>query len=118
MTNNKSRLRITIRGAVQGVGFRPFIYRLATELKLLGWVNNSAQGVFIEVEGSREKLENFLLRIEREKPARSHIQSLESSWLDLVNYPNFEIRPSVSGEKNCCHITRYCYLSRLFKRNF
>ncbi|OKH33578.1 carbamoyltransferase HypF [[Phormidium ambiguum] IAM M-71] len=99
MTNNKYRLRITIRGAVQGVGFRPFIYRLATELQLLGWVNNSAQGVFIEVESSREKLESFLLRIEGEKPARSHIQSLESSWLDLVNYSNFEIRPSVSGEK-------------------
>ena len=95
----KQRLRLTIRGAVQGVGFRPFIYKLATELKLTGWVNNSASGVFVEVEGSREILEKFLHRIEPEKPPRSHIHSLEPSWLDTVNYTNFEIRPSVDGEK-------------------
>ena len=95
----KQRLRLTIRGAVQGVGFRPFIYKLATELKLTGWVNNSASGVFVEVEGSREVLETFLQRLEPEKPPRSHIHSLEPSWLDAVNYPNFEIRPSVDGEK-------------------
>ena len=45
------RLRVTIRGAVQGVGFRPFVYRLATNLGLAGWVSNTAQGLFIEVEG-------------------------------------------------------------------
>jgi hydrogenase maturation protein HypF len=44
------RARLAIRGAVQGVGFRPFVYRLATELGLAGWVNNSSQGVFVEVE--------------------------------------------------------------------
>jgi hydrogenase maturation protein HypF len=59
------RLRIAIRGAVQGVGFRPFIYRLATELGVSGWVNNSPQGVFIEVEGDKERLERFLLRVEK-----------------------------------------------------
>ncbi|HEY9853606.1 MAG TPA: carbamoyltransferase HypF [Leptolyngbyaceae cyanobacterium] len=95
----KQRLRLTIRGAVQGVGFRPFVYRLATKLQLTGWVNNSSQGVFIEVEGEREKLADFLQRISQEKPPRSHIQSLESSWLDSVNYTNFEIRASESGEK-------------------
>jgi hydrogenase maturation protein HypF len=58
------RLRLSVRGAVQGVGFRPFIYRLATELGLAGWVQNSAQGVFIEVEGSQRRLNEFLLRIE------------------------------------------------------
>ena len=63
-----TRLHITIRGAVQGVGFRPFIYRLATELRLAGWVANSPQGVFLEVEGEKSVLENFLVRIEKEKP--------------------------------------------------
>src|SRR5512144_1556927 len=53
------RLRISIRGAVQGVGFRPFIYRLATEARLAGWVNNSAQGVLVEVEGAQHKLESL-----------------------------------------------------------
>ena len=94
------RLRLAIRGAVQGVGFRPFIYRLATELGLAGWVNNSPQGVFIEVEGGKERLDSFLLRIEKEKPSRSFIQSLESSFLDPKGYPAFEIRESDdSGEK-------------------
>ncbi len=94
------RLRITIRGAVQGVGFRPFIYRLATEFGLKGWVNNSPQGVFIEAEGIPEKLKKFLLRIETDKPPRSSIQSLESSYLDPVDYKKFEIKPSEeAGEK-------------------
>jgi hydrogenase maturation protein HypF len=93
------RLRVTIQGAVQGVGFRPFIYRLATNLNLVGWVNNSTIGVVIEVEGNQSQLENFLLRIEKEKPARSHIQNLEASWLDPVGYDSFEIRSSTGGEK-------------------
>ncbi len=53
-TTETVRLRIAIRGAVQGVGFRPFIFRLAGRWELRGWVNNSNQGVFIEVEGKRE----------------------------------------------------------------
>src|SRR5262245_30526103 len=88
------RLKLAVRGAVQGVGFRPFIFRLAKELRLDGWVNNSPQGVFIEVEGPRQDLEAFLLRVEAEKPARSSIQSLEASWLDAIGYSGFEIRPS------------------------
>ncbi len=91
------RLKLTVRGAVQGVGFRPFVHRLATKLGLAGWVNNSPQGVFIEVEGPRAELEKFLLRLEAEKPVRSFIQSLETSWLDAVGFKNFEIRPSETG---------------------
>jgi hydrogenase maturation protein HypF len=93
----KTRLKIAVRGAVQGVGFRPFIFRLATGLGLTGWVNNSPQGVFIEVEGPRATLEKFLLRLEAEKPPRSSIQSLEASWLDAVGFKAFEIRPSETG---------------------
>ena len=59
----KSRLRVAVRGAVQGVGFRPFVYRLATQMHLNGWVNNSPQGVFIEVEGAKGLLDEFLLRL-------------------------------------------------------
>ena len=88
------RLHIQIHGAVQGVGFRPFVYRLATEMHLNGWVLNSSQGVFIEVEGQKQILDAFLLRVEREKPPRSFIQSLESSFLDPAGFTNFEIRHS------------------------
>jgi hydrogenase maturation protein HypF len=91
------RIRIIIRGAVQGVGFRPFIYRLATEMSLPGWVVNSPQGVFIEVEGEKPRLDAFLLRVEREKPPRSFIQSLEFSFLDPMGFTHFEIRDSHQG---------------------
>jgi hydrogenase maturation protein HypF len=93
----KTRLKLAVRGAVQGVGFRPFVFRLAEELKLAGWVNNSPQGVFIEIEGPHAALEQFLLRIESGKPVRSFIQSLESSWLDAVGFKKFEIRQSETG---------------------
>ncbi len=91
------RLKIAARGAVQGVGFRPFVHRLAVELGLAGWVNNSSQGVFIEVEGSRASLEQFLRRLQTEKPPRSFIQSLESWWLDAAGFAGFEIRPGDAG---------------------
>jgi len=92
-----TRLKIAVRGAVQGVGFRPFVFRLANELKLTGRVNNSPQGVFLEVEGPHAMLEKFLLRLESEKPPRSFIQSLEASWLDAVGFKDFKIRESETG---------------------
>jgi hydrogenase maturation protein HypF len=94
-----ARLRVVIRGAVQGVGFRPFIYRLATAAGLPGWVINSAQGVFIEVEGEHDALREFLQRIESDKPAIAHIYSLEAVYLDPVGFSQFEIRESEGGEK-------------------
>src|ERR1035438_2735023 len=93
------RVRIVIRGAVQGVGFRPFIYRLAEEMNLKGWVINNTQGVFIEAEAAQEVLQQFLLRIEREKPAISFIQSFEHSYVDPVHFDRFEIRESTDGAK-------------------
>ena len=93
-TAQLERLRVAIRGAVQGVGFRPFVYRLASEMGLPGWVSNSPQGVFLEVEGAPDTLRDFLLRLEKERPPRSSIQSLESSFLAPVGFGPFEIRPS------------------------
>jgi hydrogenase maturation protein HypF len=94
------RAKLTVRGLVQGVGFRPFVYRLATQLKLNGWVLNSAQGLVIEVEGRRDVLQTFLLRLEKEKPQRAAIQSLEVSFLDAAGYDRFDIRYSEqSGRK-------------------
>ncbi len=90
----RRRLKIIARGAVQGVGFRPFVYRLATELDLKGWVINSAQGVFIEIEGAPDALAAFAQRLRAEKPVRAIIQSCESSQLDALGYDRFEIRES------------------------
>jgi hydrogenase maturation protein HypF len=94
------RVRLALHGAVQGVGFRPFVHRLATELSLTGWVNNSPQGVFVEAESPRPALEQFIRRLQMEKPPRSFIQSLETTWLDAVGFNKFEIRASeTSGDK-------------------
>jgi len=88
------RLRLVLHGTVQGVGFRPFVYRLATELRLSGWVVNSPRGVLVEVEGNKEDLDAFLLRVEKERPPRASIQSLESSFLDAIGMTGFSIRES------------------------
>ena len=90
----RERLRVVVRGAVQGVGFRPFIYRLASDLALDGWVTNSTQGVFAEFEGTRAALEACLLRLDRERPPRAVVHSLEPVWLDAVPYRGFAIRDS------------------------
>jgi len=88
------RLSVVIRGAVQGVGFRPFVYRLATESGLSGWVANTSGGVLIEVEGPPESLERFLGRLRDERPPRSFVQSQEHRVLDAADYDGFEIRHS------------------------
>jgi hydrogenase maturation protein HypF len=97
----KSRLRLTLGGAVQGMGFRPFVYRLANELGLAGWVSNSAQGVDVEVEGDRRRLEEFLLRVGRDKPPQSDIRTLDFAFLDTAGFSSFEIRQShAAGAKS------------------
>ncbi|MFN4319145.1 MAG: acylphosphatase [Aquificaceae bacterium] len=75
------RLRIRLKGMVQGVGFRPFVYRLAQDLGLKGWVINSSSGVEIEVEGEEKALEEFLLKLQTQKPPLSHIYSQEIEYL-------------------------------------
>ncbi len=95
----KKRLRLQIEGVVQGVGFRPFVYCLATELQLNGWVNNSAQGVLIEVEGQRSQLEMFLSRLQSESPPLSRIDNVRLNWFPVVNYREFCIKDSTGGEK-------------------
>ena len=88
-TSQAIRKRVTIHGMVQGVGFRPFIYRLATDLRLGGWVENSPQGVVVEVEGSSEVLETFVWRIDRENPPHSHIASLKTSPVEPLGQTDF-----------------------------
>jgi hydrogenase maturation protein HypF len=92
------RIRITLRGAVQGVGFRPFVFRLATELKLHGWVSNSPHGVVIEAEGSEESVRRLLVRLQSDKPPLAFITSLEPTILTPIGYSDFEIRTSDCGE--------------------
>ena len=94
-----ARMKVTIRGAVQGVGFRPFVYRLARQIQLAGSVRNTSQGVSIEVEGPEASLREFLVRLQHEKPAIASIHSLESQFLDPVGLAGFDIAPSEDGQK-------------------
>src|SRR5215472_16838312 len=91
---NLLRAGIIIRGVVQGVGFRPFVYRLATELGLTGWVANSTEGVYVEGEGSKDSLDQLVIRLSQEHPRHASIQSLEYSFIDVSGSVDFEIRHS------------------------
>ncbi len=93
------RAEIIIRGAVQGIGFRPFIYRLASEMNLKGYVNNTTAGVYIEAEGEEEIIKVFTDRIEKEKPRYSLVEEISSRFTSPVNYKKFEIlNNSFDGE--------------------
>ena len=71
------RLRITVRGVVQGVGFRPFVYRAARDASLSGWVLNEADAVRIEVQGDDGSLERFLHALRHAHPPQARIDSLD-----------------------------------------
>ncbi len=90
------RLRLALYGVVQGVGFRPFVYRLATGLGLTGWVLNSGDGLVIEVQAARTRLDEFVARLESERPAAGVILARESTWLAPGGGTSFEIRQSES----------------------
>ena len=87
-------MRVRVRGAVQGVGFRPFVFGLAKELSLCGFVTNSAQGAEIEIEGARSSLDAFLRRLPLELPFPGHVAGLEASTLPPRGFASFEIAPS------------------------
>lgn len=100
----KQRLRLEISGAVQGVGFRPFVYRLATEIGLAGWVNNTVQGVTVEVEGDDSQLRMFRHRLEHDKPALSLIQHIKTTVSSSVGEQGFSIHTSSLNGKTAAFV--------------
>ncbi len=91
-------VRICVRGVVQGVGFRPFVYQLATKYNLKGWVCNTSEDVKIEVEGEAEAIEQFLRALREQAPPLSHIEDITTTHHPPANYENFEIRHSIAEE--------------------
>ena len=87
------RLHIQVKGVVQGVGFRPFVYNLAKNLNLKGFVTNTSKGVTIEVEG--EKVSEFIEKLKNEPPPLAKIYSIDTKELPLNNYKDFEIIESI-----------------------
>jgi hydrogenase maturation protein HypF len=89
--------RFRIEGVVQGVGFRPFVYRLASELQLDGWVLNAGQGVEIHAEGSSEMLDRFTAELQRRAPPAARVAALHSQTAANEGFTTFEIRTSERG---------------------
>ncbi len=97
-TEASKRVCVSVRGVVQGVGFRPFIYQLATKHRLTGWVVNTSGDVKIEVEGKQEALHRFLLELRRDAPPLSNIEEVVAEEAAPAGYPVFEIRHSLAEE--------------------
>ena len=83
--------RIHIDGVVQGVGFRPFVYGLATRLSLTGWVRNTSAGVDIEVNGKTQAVEEFIASLQKDTPPLARIDRLEIEPCSLDGFLTFEI---------------------------
>jgi hydrogenase maturation protein HypF len=98
-TKTVIRQRLTVGGAVQGVGFRPFVYRLARELGLVGQVLNSPQGVVIEIEGPAALCSIFVQRLSAEAPPLAVVDSVDAVTVAPVGDADFVIVPSAPGGK-------------------
>jgi hydrogenase maturation protein HypF len=92
------RRGLLVRGVVQGVGFRPYVYRLAQRFGLTGFVRNTSAGVVVEVEGPRAAVEAFVEALPREGPPLMRLVSVEASDLRLAFDAGFTILPSDGGE--------------------
>ena len=105
MSAGTARRRLRVRGQVQGVGFRPFVYRIATDLGLAGFVRNDGEGVFLEVEGAPSVLEDFACRLEAEAPRLARIVAVEAEELPPAGDEEpFSIVASAAGGRGA-HVT-------------
>lgn len=88
------RVRARITGVVQGVGFRPFVYSLANQLGLSGFVGNDVDGVFLEVENQREPVQRFLAALSDQAPPLAKIHSVSTAEVPITGIPGFTISES------------------------
>ncbi len=100
MTTIKEHLAIEIKGRVQGIGFRPFVYRLAKKYQQSGWVANCTNGLSISIEGSPVQQQSFLEDLQHRSPPLAEIQSLLISHKQLHHFDDFLIKKSKTHGKN------------------
>ncbi|MGB7310057.1 MAG: acylphosphatase, partial [Candidatus Acidiferrales bacterium] len=91
-----TRKRAELRGAIQGVGFRPFAYRTAKRFNVRGWVLNSSDGVVIEAEGADLAVDHFLRALTIEMPSLARIDEMRIPDLPLSDESDFVIRESLA----------------------
>ncbi|WP_354637841.1 carbamoyltransferase HypF [Kitasatospora camelliae] len=95
--HHPQRRRVAVRGVVQGVGFRPFVYTLAAELGLAGHVTNTGEGVLAEVEGPVEAVEAFCRRVASDAPPLAEVASVAHEPIEVTGAGGFTIVPSQAG---------------------
>ncbi len=91
----KQRAIVSVCGVVQGVGFRPYVYRLATQHHLNGWVRNTSGKVEIEVEGDKAEIHSFLQELELQAPPLAHIEDIQTTISHPRGYTDFRIHESL-----------------------
>src|SRR5579864_7479493 len=95
--SQRIRTAVRVEGIVQGVGFRPFVYSLATSLRLGGLVGNDLDGVFAEVEGPAADVEAFLASLARDAPPLARIERITTSAMRPDGSASFSIVQSEAG---------------------
>jgi hydrogenase maturation protein HypF len=90
----QQRLQLVIHGQVQGVGFRPFVYQLATQMQLTGWVKNTNSGVIVAIEGDRAQLQKFIHQLQTDQPVQAQIDRVEPTECLILGDQDFVIQPS------------------------
>ncbi|MDQ6841452.1 MAG: acylphosphatase, partial [Actinomycetota bacterium] len=96
-SRRRRRTRVQVRGTVQGVGFRPFVYRLAHEAGLAGFVRNDEHGVLLEVEGPARRVQSFLERLSTEAPPLASVDGVVCDVLACHGGRGFRILESEHG---------------------
>ncbi len=91
------RAQVRVEGTVQGVGFRPYVYRLAGELELSGFVLNDAHGVLLEVEGEQAAVERFLARLASDAPPLAVVDRVSAEDREPIGHSGFQIVESPRG---------------------
>lgn len=86
-----TRRHVQVRGVVQGVGFRPFVYKLAQSLGLTGYVFNSSAGVTIEIEGGEGEVEEFVARLRADAPPLAEMTEINVTGMDACGGAGFSI---------------------------
>ena len=111
-------LDIQVKGVVQGVGFRPFVYRLAKQYLVNGWVLNATDGVHIHAEAESGLLDEFVMELSQNPPAASQVREIDLKEVPLQGFDSFEIRFSDASEASRDHagVSRACHLRRLRAR--
>lgn len=90
-------LKIQVQGIVQGVGFRPFVHRLALQNNLKGYAYNDAQGIIIHIQGNSKDTDIFLEQLKSQAPVLSKIENLEVKECPIESFNDFQIKESQNG---------------------